>query len=134
MRVGEDDLVARVAQRGEGQEHHRARPRGDEHVVWIHNDAVLLVVVPRDRLAQRDFSQAVGVVRLADAQGLHRGLADALGRGEVRLADLEVDHVPSRPLHRLRAFQDVHHDERRDLKRLAAGHGVKTFRADFGLM
>ena len=74
-------------------------------------------------IASRSAAQAErrGVGGEAVAQRAHAGLDHRAARGEIRLADLHVDHAPARGLQRLRAREHVHHLERLDFGGAARG-------------
>jgi len=72
-------------------------------------------VMRGDRLAQRGQPERRGVCAAALAQRPQRRLDHLRRRGEIRLADLHVDHAPARRLELLGAREHVHHDEGLDV-------------------
>ena len=99
-RIRVDHLVARTTGCEHREEEKRLRTGGDDDVLGIDRDAARVGKRPGRRLAQDRKPCRLAVVRLA---GTNRGdprLGDMRRRLEVRLADLEVDHVTARCLER----------------------------------
>lgn len=69
-----------------------SRP-GDQDALRVDVHPVTLGIEPGNRLAQRRQATCRGVARVACGQGSLAGFDDGRGSGEVRLADLQVDHV-----------------------------------------
>ena len=115
VRIAQDDLVGRIEKVAEDEEHRRRRSRRDEDLVRRDRDAVGRQVVLGDRLAERQDAEAVRVASVTVLDRLLERLADHRWRLEVRLAELEVDHVDARPLERLRALSHLDREERLDL-------------------
>jgi len=68
-------------------------------------------VVVGDRLTQLRKPAAIRVVGLAGFDGADAGLRGCGMRGEIRLADLEVDHVFAGTLHLEGALHHLHREE-----------------------
>src|SRR2546422_4571113 len=115
------DLVARVEEVAEEEEHRRRGPRGHEDLVRRDADAVRRRVVRGDRLAQGEDAEAVRVARAAVLDRLLDRLTDHRRRLEVRLAELEVHDVHARALECLRPFSD------RKSTRLNSSHGYISY-------
>ena len=115
MRVREDDLVPRGQEPREEQQHRRRRARRHQHLVGRHGDAIGLLVVLGDRLAEGQDAEAVGVLRPTVADGSDGGLAHYLRCLEVGLAELEVHHLVSLTLELLRPLEHLDRQERSDL-------------------
>ena len=96
------DLVARVAQHGEGVGHGLLAAVGDQHLVGRHLEARVAQGLGRDGLAQRrdPARRRVAVVGRVPAGGDGR-LDDVGRRREVRLAGAEADDVLAGRLQRL---------------------------------
>ncbi len=107
----EDDLVAGIAGRAEGQVHGLRRADRDQDLARrVVADAVEPLQVIRQGPPQLDGPVVRGVVGAALAQALDAGLDDVAGRVEVGLADTEADDV----VHRCRDVEEAPDTGRRD--------------------
>ena len=100
-RVGVDDLVALLGQREDREEHDRLRARRHDHLRRVDGDAAP-ATLNRAAIASRSWGRPGGG-RIVGPAGVERplvGFDDVRRRVEVRLADLEVDHVAARRLER----------------------------------
>ncbi len=123
-RVRHQHLVAGLEQRLADELQPRRRARGDDDAPRRHVHAPAARVPAADALTQRGQADGVGVLGAAGAQRDLRGGDDGRGRGEVRLADVQVDH-------RLAAERRIAFGGARDLLRhLGALHHVE--RIDVG--
>ena len=107
VRRGTDDLVTRVAQRRERDEHRVLAAIRHQHLTRLAVESAVALGLHRDRLAQ--FGQAgrgrVAVV-LHLVAGLCRSLDDVGGRRKVRFPRAETDDVLTLGLQRLRLGVD----------------------------
>lgn len=71
----------------------RPSPWGDEHAFGVKVYAVALPIEAGNRLAQLRQATGGGVAGMPCGQGRLAGGNDGGGGGEVRLADLQVNHV-----------------------------------------
>ena len=87
-RFGNDDFVARVEARHEGEEHGLGAARGDDDLLGRELDLILLVI-GHQLFAQRAVAVA-GAVFQHLAVDVFEGFETLLGRGEVGLADVQM--------------------------------------------
>ena len=88
-RFGNDDFVARVQARHEGEEHGLGAARGDDDLLGRKLDLVLLVV-GRQLFAERRGSRRWDCIPAPCGRCALRDSSPVLGRGEVGLADVQV--------------------------------------------
>jgi hypothetical protein len=113
--VGHQHFVVAVDERRAGQQQRRGGACRHDNARRIDREAVRVLVVPGDGLAQRLHTERARVLRHAAAQRGGCGLDNGLGRREVRLANAHVDDVASGVLE-LGGFLHQFHDiERLDL-------------------
>ena len=110
--ITDQRLVIDVKHQAEREQQRRARPGGHHDPVDRDREPVAIGVVAADRLAELGEAQGRRVEHRLRAERLRRGLDDRLGRGEIRLTDLEVDDIRARGLHPVSLGEHLH-----DLKR-----------------
>ena len=86
-----DDLVARIQARHEGEQHGLRAARGDDDVVGVQANLVLLVVA-RELLAQGAVAVAGAVLQNRAVDPL-QGVEPHPGRGQVGLSDVQVVYL-----------------------------------------
>ncbi len=124
----EDDLVARIARRTEGQVDGLRGPDGDQNLLGrVVADAVQAVEVVRECAAQLDRPVVGRVVRAALAEALDARLDDLPGSVEIRLSHTEADDV----VHRCRDVEEAP-DARRGYRVDALGEGTLGKRGTSG--
>ncbi len=109
--VRDDDLVARIEQGAEEQQHRRRRALAHDDVLGVDVDAVRGIEVERYGLAQARQAERLRVAGVAVLHRLLGGVLDDVGGGQVRIADLQTDDVAPFGLEFLGAGHDVHDDE-----------------------
>jgi len=91
--IGVEDLGARLAEHHQGEKHGRFAARHDEHGRGIDLDAAVAQDVRGHGLAQAGYAGGRRIAVMAVGKRLAPGLDDMVRRGEIRLADAEVDDV-----------------------------------------
>ena len=99
-RIRHQELITLVQDSHQGVEDCLGEAHGDHDVLCFVRDVVLLVQLLRDGFSQAHVAKVGGVEDLAPIQALHRRLLDVFRRVEVRSADLEVNDLLPRSLHR----------------------------------
>ncbi len=129
-RVGLQDAIVAVDDQRQHQQQRCRRARGDDDAFGRDRHAIVVGVVPRDRRAQRRQAQRRRVENAAVGDGALRGGDDGRRRGEVRFADLHVDHRAAGGFERACRRLHLHHMERGNVGnaggRLAAGFHRKS--------
>ena len=92
-RVEGNHFVAGSEQAHRGGEQRVLRPGDDDHVGGLQLTVEQLAVAVGDGFAQGLATGDFGVVGVALAQGVDRGIGDEIGGGEIRVTDAEDDHI-----------------------------------------
>ena len=91
MRIGQDDLIARVEQRGEDELHRSRSSDRHDNLLGIHFDAVSPPLPAGNGFSKFRQPEAVGVMSTAVSERPD-ACFEHCGRGiEIRLTDLHVD-------------------------------------------
>ena len=114
-RIGEEHFVLGIEEDAQREQQRRARARGHDDATCGNFDVVAVVVELGDRFAQLGKAQRRRVEHRLRFQRALRRLDDGPRRGEVRLADLEVDHVAPLRLDLASEGLDFHHLEGLDM-------------------
>jgi len=111
-RVRQQPVLVRIHQQAAGQQQGTRTTRRDQDTFRVQIHVVALPVESGDRRTQRRQAACSGVTGVASAERGLSGAHDGLCRGEVRLADLQMDHIVAGLLQRLSAGQQGHDMER----------------------
>jgi hypothetical protein len=95
MGVAPVNLCAGLAEHQDRHEHGDLSARDDDDLVGRDGYTRALFDVSGHRLAQRQDAGCRRVAMVTVAQGLHGRLDDVGGRREIRLADAQIDDVPT---------------------------------------
>src|SRR5437867_6635056 len=98
VRIAQHDLVARIQEVAEEELHRWGGAGRHQNLIGRDGYTVRRRVVFRDRFAERQDSETVRVARTAVLDRTLQGLTDHRGGFEVRLTELEVDHIDAGPL------------------------------------
>ena len=112
--VRQQPVLAGVHQQAAGQQQGTGTTGSDHDPLGIDVQAITLPVETGDRHAQLGNATSRGVAGLAGTQGRLAGLDDRCCGGEVRFADLQVDHIVSGGLQFVGPGQQGHDMERFD--------------------
>ncbi len=112
--VGQQPVATRIDQQAAGQQQRTGAAGGDQDAFGIDVQPVVAAIETTDGLAQGRQATCGGVAGMAGGQCGLAGTHDRFGRGEVRFADFQVDHIVAGLFQRLCAGQQRHHVERSD--------------------
>ena len=113
-RIGQQPVLPRVHQQAAGQQQRAGATWGNKDAFRVDVQAIALPIKTGNCLTQRRQTACGGVARVPGGQRGLAGRDDWGGRGEVRLADFQVDHVVPGRLQLVGPRQQRHDVERFD--------------------
>ena len=106
--IGQQPVLAGVDQQAGGEQQGTGAARGDQDALGVERHAVALGIEAGQRLAQLRNATRRGVTGVSGGQRGLPGGDDRRGGAEVRLADLQVDHIMAGGLQLVGAGQQGH--------------------------